>query len=131
MKRVKWLMILMIGSFALSGCAPLVVGGAALTGGTGAYFYINGELRTDYHHSFDKTWDACEKTLAYMKATDVIPVKEISKGTIDTVIDGEKVHFIVEYKAKNLSTVSIRVGMLGNRSASQRLHDKVTDYLLK
>jgi osmotically-inducible protein OsmY len=131
MKKVKWLMILIIGAFTLSGCVPLVVGGAAVTGGSGAYFYINGELKTDYHYSFDKSWSACEKTVAYMNATDVMPVKEISKGTINAVIDGEKVHFVVEYKAKNLTAVAIRVGMLGNKSASQRLHDKVVDYLLK
>ncbi len=131
MKKVKWLMILIIGAFTLSGCVPLVVGGAAVTGGSGAYFYINGELKTDYHYSFDKSWSACEKTVAYMNATDVMPVKEISKGTINAVIDGEKVNFVVEYKAKNLTAVAIRVGMLGNKSASQRLHDKVVDYLLK
>jgi len=124
-------MILIIGAFTLSGCVPLVVGGAAVTGGSGAYFYINGELKTDYHYSFDKSWSACEKTVAYMNATDVMPVKEISKGTINAVIDGEKVNFVVEYKAKNLTAVAIRVGMLGNKSASQRLHDKVVDYLLK
>jgi len=131
MKKVKWLMILIIGAFTLSGCVPLVVGGAAVTGGSGAYFYINGELKTDYHYSFDKSWSACEKTVAYMNATDVMPVKEISKGAINAVIDGEKVNFVVEYKAKNLTAVAIRVGMLGNKSASQRLHDKVVDYLLK
>lgn len=131
MKRVKWLVILMIGALMLTGCAPLVVGGAAVGGGSGAYFYINGELRTDYHNSFDKAWSACEKTVANMNATDVLPEKEISKGTIQAVIDGEKVRFVVEYKAKNLTTVSIRVGIIGDRSASQRLHDKVSDYLLK
>ncbi len=131
MKNMKWLMVLIIGVFALSGCVPLVVGGAAVGGGTGAYFYINGELKTDYHYSFDTTWNACEKTVAYMNATDVIPVKEISKGTINAVIDGEKVRFVIEYKAKNLTTVAIRVGMVGDRSASQRLHDKVIDYLNK
>ena len=131
MKSVKWLIIMIISAFALSGCVPLVVGGAAVTGGTGAYFYINGELKTDYHYSFDTTWSACEKTVAYMNATDVTPVKEISKGTINAVIDGEKVRFVIEYKSKNLTAVAIRVGMLGDKSASQRLHDKVVDYLLQ
>jgi len=76
MKKVKWLMILIIGAFTLSGCVPLVVGGAAVTGGSGAYFYINGELKTDYRYSFNKTWDACKETVANMNATDVFPVKK-------------------------------------------------------
>jgi len=66
-----------------------------------------------------------------MNATDVIPVKEISKGTIKAVIDGEDVRFVVEYKSKDLTSVGVRVGIIGNRKASQRLHDKVADYLLE
>ncbi|MEA2014973.1 MAG: DUF3568 family protein [Thermodesulfobacteriota bacterium] len=129
---VKWIVLLMVGTFILSGCAvPLLVGGAALTGGSGAYFYINGELKTDYQNSFDDTWRACEKTVAYMNATDVIPVKEISKGIIDAVIDGENVSFVVEYKSKYLTAVAIRVGILGDKTASQRLHDKIVDCLSK
>jgi len=61
----------------------------------------------------------------------VIPAKEISKGTIDALIDGEKVRISVVYKAKDLTTVSIRVGLIGDKLASQRLHDNVVDSLLK
>ena len=129
---VKLIVILMVGTFIISGCAvPFLVGGAAVSGGSGAYFYINGELKTDYQHPLDDTWSACEKTVAYMNATDVIPVKEISKGTIKAVIDGEDVRFVVEYKSKDLASVGVRVGIIGNRKASQRLHDKVADYLLE
>jgi len=129
MKRVEWLLILMVAAFMLAGCAPVVVGGAAVGGGSGAYVYITGELKTDYPYPFDRAWSACEKTVAHMNATDVFPEKEISKGTIQAIIDGERVRFVVEYKTKDLTTVSIRVGIIGNKSASQRLHDKVTAYL--
>jgi hypothetical protein len=88
-------------------------------------------LKTDYHFSFDRVWDACEKTVADMNSTDVIPYKEIGKGSIDAVIDEEKVHFSIQYKAKDLTTVAIRVGIVGNQVASQRLQDKVADHLLK
>jgi len=124
-------LIEVVAAFMLAGCVPLVVGGAAVTGGSGAYLYINGELKTDYLYPFDKAWSACEKTVAYMNATDVVPEKEISRGTIDAFIDGEQVRFVVEYKAKDLTSVSIRVGIIGDKSASQRLHDKVVEYLLK
>jgi len=129
MKRGSLLLVVIACAFILSGCAAAVIGGAAVGGGTGAYFYVNGELKTDYPSSFDKAWNACEKTVAYMKATDVFPEKEISKGTIQAIIDGERVRFVVEYKTKDLTTVSIRVGIIGNKSASQRLHDKVAAYL--
>ena len=37
----------------------------------------------------------------------------------------------VLYKAKNVTTVSIRVGLLGDKLASQLIHDKIGDNLLR
>jgi len=59
----------------------LIIGGAAAGAGTaGTFLYINGELKTDYHASFEKIWTACEKTIAVMHGTDVMPEKEIAKA---------------------------------------------------
>lgn len=134
MKRNR-LAFFILSSFALflfSGCVPLIVGGAAAGAGTaGTYFFINGELKTDYHASFDQVWSACEKTVAGMRGTEVVPEKEIAKGTIKTLINDEKVKFDITYKSKNTTTVAIRVGLIGNRLSSQLLHDKIADYLVK
>ena len=129
MKRGMLLLVGVVSACMLSACAPLVIGGAAVGGGTGVYMFVHGELKTDYPYPFDNVWAACEKTVAHMKATDVFPEKEISKGSIEAMIDGEWVWFSVEYKEKNLTTVSIRVGVFGNKAASQRLHDKVAGFL--
>jgi hypothetical protein len=111
---------------------PLIIGGAAAGAGTaGTFFYINGELKTDYHASFDEIWTACEKTIAVMHGTDVVPEKEIAKGTINTKINDEKVKFDITYKSKNVTTVAIRVGLIGNKLSSQLLHDKVAENLAK
>ena len=99
--------------------------------GTGTYFYVNGELKTDYYASFDKTWNACVKIIADMRGIEVVPVKEIAQGKITTVIDDEKVKFDITYKSKNLTTVAIRVGLIGNKLSSQLLHDKIAEYLAK
>ncbi len=125
------LILLSIIVFLFSGCAALVVGGAAVGAGTGTYFYVSGEMKTDYNASFDKTWNACEKTIADMRGTEVVPVKEIAEGKITTVINDEKVKFDITYKSKNFTTVSIRVGLLGNKLSSQLLHDKIADNLAK
>ena len=127
----KCLLLTVMGVFLLSGCPAVIVGGAAAGAGSGTYFYINGELKTDYYYSFDKVWAACEKAVADMHGLDVEPNKEIARGTITTLIDDEKVKFAVEYKAKNVTTVSIRVGLIGNRLSSQLLHDKVADNIKK
>ena len=126
-----WILLVVAGVFMLSGCPALLAGGAAVSAGTGTYMFINGDLKTDYHFSFDRLWNACEKTVAEMNAVDVIPLKEIGSGTIDAIIDQEKVRFNVTYKSKDITTVGIRIGLLGDQLASQRLHDKVGAKLLQ
>lgn len=132
MKRKKLLSILFMGIFFISGCgAELAIMGAAAGAGSGTYFYINGDLKTDYYYSFDKVWAACEKTVADMRGLEVEPKKEIGTGTISTIIDTEKVKFSLEYKAKNVTTVSVRVGMIGNKLSSQLIHDKISENITR
>ena len=128
-KTEKWLLSLAALAFLLSGCAAALVGGAAIGAGSGTYFFINGELKTDYYQSFDDVWKASEKTVADLRGVDVIPAKEIGKGKITSLINGEKVDISVSYKAKNVTTVAIRVGLIGNKLSSQLIHDKIGDNL--
>lgn len=132
MKKIKSLIVIpLFAVFLFSGCVPLVVGGAAVGASTGTYLFVNGELKTDYYSSFDKVWSACEKTVADMRGIEVVPVKEIAQGKISAMINDEKVQFDIRYKAKDLTTVSIRVGLIGNKLSSQLLHDKIADHLTK
>jgi hypothetical protein len=130
-KNTNWIVLLIMGAFLLSGCTAALVGSAAMGAGSGTYFYINGELKTDYYHEFGRVWSACEKTVADMRGLDVQPEKEIGKGKITAVIDDEKVQIAVTYKARNVTTVSIRVGLIGNKLSSQLIHDKILDNLAK
>jgi hypothetical protein len=66
-----------------------------------------------------------------MHGTDVVPSKEIARGTINTVINDDKVKFDITYKSKNTTSVAIRVGLIGNKLSSQLLHDKIADNLVK
>jgi len=118
--------LLLIGIFLLSGCAAAVVGGAVVGAGTGTYLYINGVLKSDYSAGFDRVWSAVEKTVADMHGTDVIPVKGIGTGHIDAVINGEKVRITVTFKEKTLTEVGVRVGVVGDETASRMIHTKIT-----
>jgi hypothetical protein len=126
-----WMVLLVMGTFLITGCMAALVGGAAVGAGSGTYFFINGEMKTDYYHSFDSSWNACQKTVADMRGLDVLPEKEIGQGKITAVIDDEKVQIAVTYKAKNVTTVSVRVGLIGNKLSSQLIHDKIGDNLVK
>ena len=129
--KKSWVFLLVVGFFLITGCGLLVVGGAAVGAGSGTYYYVNGDLKTDYYYSFDIVWSACEQTVADMHGVNVSPNKEIGLGKISANIGNEDVKFIVSYKAKNVTTVSIRVGMMGNKLSSQLLHDKISDNLTK
>jgi Protein of unknown function (DUF3568). len=130
-KVKKWLLFLIAVVFAVPGCAPVIVGGVATGAASGTYFYITGNMITDYHFSFEEVWIASKEVVAEMHGVDVVPNKEISKGIIDAVIDNEEVRISVKYKSKNVTTVAIRVGIIGSRLSSQRLHDKIAGHLLK
>ncbi len=127
-KRI-YLLLLVVGIFFISGCAVLGLGVVAVGAGSGTYFYINGEGKTDYYYPFDKVWSACEKTIADMRGLDVEPIKEVGTGTITAIINDEKVQFTVTYKDRNVTTVATRVGIIGNKQSSQLLHDKIIDNL--
>jgi hypothetical protein len=130
-KRINWVILLVMGAFMISGCAVALVGVAAVGAGSGTYYYINGEMKTDYYQSFDATWSACQKSVADMRGVDVEQDKEIGNGKIAAVINDEKVKITVLYKAKNVTTVSVRIGLLGDKLASQLIHDKIGDNLLR
>ncbi|HVO65063.1 MAG TPA: DUF3568 family protein [Syntrophales bacterium] len=127
-KRI-YCLLFVIGIFLISGCTLLGLGVAAVGAGSGTYFYINGEGKTDYYYPFDKVWSACEKTIADMHGLDVEPIKGIGTGTITALINDDKVQFTVSYKDRNVTTVATRVGYMGNKLSSQLLNDRISDNL--
>lgn len=124
--------VCLLALFLFSGCATaLVVGTAAVGAGTGTYLYVNGELKADYAASFDQVWNACERTVADMRGTEVQPEKEIGQGKITALINDERVKISLTYRGKNQTSVAVRVGLFGNQLSSQRLHDKIAEHLVK
>jgi hypothetical protein len=131
-KRIRRsLLLLVVGLFVLTGCAAALVGGAVVGAGTGTYMFINGELKTDYNFNFDKVWAAAEKTVAQMRGTDVVPSKGIGTGHIDSVINGEKVRIAVTFKEITVTSVGIRVGMVGDETASRMIQANIAENLAK
>ena len=129
MIRRIFCLLLVMGVFLISGCTLLGLGVAAVGAGSGTYFYINGEGKTDYYYPFDKVWSACEKTIADMHGLDVEPEKGVGTGTITALINDDKVQFTISYKDRNVTTVATRVGLMGNKLSSQLLNDRISDNL--
>jgi len=51
--------------------------------------------------------------------------RKISTGMIKAKIQDEKITIKVEYLERNLTSVSVFVGMVGNNMASRLIHDKI------
>lgn len=120
MKSLKNLMIILV--LLSTGCAALVVGGAAAVG---TYTYVAGQLQRTYNANLDATYQA---TLAGCEALG-LPVqdkqKQLSKASVK-VLDGDREAWIsLTAQSSTTTEVSIRVGYLGDELASRRIHEAI------
>ncbi len=122
------MLVVLIGIFFVSSCA-VQVGDRVAGIQSGKFFYTEGNLLTHYDVSFEKAWMACERTMLDLKATDVAIEKKISKGTLKGVLKGDTVRIFVEYLEKDLTKVSVRVGLAGNNIASEMIQKKIKENL--
>jgi hypothetical protein len=98
---------------------------------SGHFLYQDGNLISEYKADIDSVWKACEKSVTELKATDIQKERKISSGIIKAVIQDEKVIIKVEYVDRNVTSVSVFVGMIGNNMASTLIHDKIIANLTK
>jgi len=114
----------------IAGCdTALTVGAKTIGIRSGEFIYTDGYLRATYLFPLEKVWNACEKTLADMKATDVERIRKIAQRSFMAMIQDEKVRISVDYVEKDMTAVSIMVGMSGNNLASQLIHDRIANAL--
>ena len=128
----KILSLLFIILLLLVGCnAAINMNGKVAGISSGRFVYQDGNLTSEYKEDIDLVWKACEKSVTELKATDVQKERKISTGTINAIIQDEKVNIKVEYMDKNLTAVAIFVGVVGNNMASRLIHDKIISNLAK
>jgi hypothetical protein len=60
-----------------------------------------------------------------MKALGIVKNKEISKGTIDAILQDEKVRITVNYVERDVTIVGVRVGIAGDNFSSRLIQDKI------
>ncbi len=115
----KLLMVLILLS---TGCAAVVVGGAAAVG---TYTYTAGQLLGAYNANLETTYKA---TLAGCESLGLpLYSHELNLSTASiTTKDGDKDVWI-NLKAQTSTTteVAVRVGYLGDEFASKRIHDAI------
>ena len=116
----------------LVGCnAAINMNGKVAGISSGKFIYQDGDLVSNYKADIDSVWKACEKSVTELKATNIQKERKISTGTIKAVIQDEKVTIKVEYVGKDLTSVSVFAGVVGNNMASTLIHDKIIANLTK
>jgi len=128
----KSIFILLFAVFLLCGCdAALVMNGKVMGVSSGSFIYQDGYLVTNYEAEINAVWRACEKALKDLKAVDVQKDRKIAVGSIKATIQDEKVAILVEYVARDLTTVSVIAGIAGNNIASRMIQDKIASNIVK
>jgi hypothetical protein len=128
----KILSLLFVILLLLAGCnAAINMNGKVAGISSGRFVYQDGNLISNYKADIDLVWMACEKSVTELNATNIQKERKISTGTIKAVIQDEKVVISVEYVDKDLTSVSVFVGVVGNNMASRLIHDKIISNLAK
>jgi len=125
MKKRTRLMLLLSSLIFFYGCAAVLLGvGAGV--GIGAYRYVEGNLSREYPVPYTKAWDAANTTLANLKIGITNSFNSGVKGTIEAVQkDGAKVVLNLRDKGQKVTSISVRVGIFGDRKAAERIHDAI------
>jgi hypothetical protein len=116
-------------AWAGSGCALLVVGGAAAAG-AGGYAWYSGELKTSEAVPFEKAIAASQaamKELGYAATEaekDALRAKLTFRGAGD-----EKVTITVNKMSSSVSEIRVRVGTIGDKAKSTGIMDKIKSKL--
>ena len=125
MEKIKKAAVLISLLFFLSGCAAVLLGvGAGV--GIGTYQYIEGRLVREYPLAYGRAWDATNSALANLQISVSNSIDEGVRGKIDAVRrDGKKISVRLKDRGQGVTTISVRVGMLGDREEAKRIHDEI------
>ncbi len=123
------MLIILAGVLFATGCSVQLGDKVAGVHG-GKFFYTEGNLVVNYDVSLERTWKACEKTMADIQASDIVIDRKVSGGTLKAVLKGEDIRISLQYAEKELTRVSVRVGLTGNSIASEMIQTKIKENLI-
>jgi tRNA(Ser,Leu) C12 N-acetylase TAN1 len=131
-RRFQLVALLCCFLIGLSACSKkwVVLGAAAAAVGTGAYFYVKGDLNRNYEASMDKTWQASVKAVEELKLSIESKQNDAFGGVIKgKMADGKSFAINLKRLGENMTEVGIRIGTFGDRVKSEAIHDKILSKL--
>jgi len=114
---------------ALGGCAVMLVGAGA-GAGAGTVAYLQGEHSQVHAGNYDRVWSATVAALNQMNIRVIKTEKDALGGTIAARrADDTAVSIKVEPSRADTATVKIRVGVFGDRAASESIQARIVSGL--
>ncbi len=113
-----------IGTLTLtSGCLAVAAGAA---GAGAAVAYVRGELKATVEANFNRTVTAANAAVADLQFAKISEKRDALAAVIvaRTALD-KKIEITVENGGQTVSTVKIRVGLVGDESLSLTILDKI------
>jgi len=125
--KVFFVLSLMLLAPELTGCAALLVGGAA---GAGSVVYVKGQLKEDMAASVPAVHDASISALKELN----LPIIEDAHDKLSAKItsrfaDGSDVWIEIESVIAESSKITIRVGVMGDEQKSRQILDSIHKHL--
>ena len=129
-KRLNKAILLLGLAILISGCAEAVLVGVGAVGGAGAALWYRGKMEENLDISFSKAHPA---TLAALKDLE-LPIKKDQKKGLKARIesqfpDGKYVWISVRAVTESSSKITIRVGVFGEKSRSQKIFEAIHQHL--
>ena len=127
-KRIISLVLLCALSLAVSGCAAVVVGGAAAGS---AYVYVTGQAKQQFNNDLSASYQAAltackELNLKIESSKKRLSEAEVKAKDVDTTV------FIdLSSVSSRVTEISVRYGMLGDEQASARILSAISRNLKK
>ncbi len=107
---------------SLTGCVAAVSAGA----GVGGYKYYTGRLKVEYASDYNRVWKASRKALQDLDISIISTQKDKISGEIKGERqNGEKVRIHLKNKSGGVTSVKIRVGLIGDKDASLLIKEKI------
>jgi hypothetical protein len=128
-RKIYWIVLMGI-FFTLSGCdTALMVGGKTIGFSSGQFIFRNNAITKYYKFPIASVWEACDKTLADLKASSIGKNRRIGNGKINAIVQDEKATIVIEYVSIDMTLVSVSIGMAKNNFASELIHEKIAQHL--
>ncbi|MCS7091356.1 MAG: DUF3568 family protein [Verrucomicrobiota bacterium] len=120
-----WVGLVLLIPMVLTGCALLLVGGAAAAG-AGTVAYVRGELQATLDSPYEKVWSVTRRALADLNMVITEQEKDGLTGHITARAAGDRKVTLRLRKITGTATeVRIRVGTWGDETVSRQILEQI------